>query len=473
MTMKHSHSVRRAAAWLLALGPLALAGCNVEEELLVPQQPGIITPEDIASGGATGAQALYVGALGSFKNWTGGGGNINSQNIWIYSDLMTDVWKVSDTFSQRIDMDARRVKDNDAEVTGRYTTATQARGFYRDAIRGLRELLPEEPEKQADMYFVLGYTEMNMAEVFCNGIPLGETVEGEVIYSDPYTNAQVFEIALTHLDSAIALASGTNALSVKVRNAAKIAKARTLVNLGRHAEAAAAVADVPAGFQYTLTFSEPTQSNALWTANAASSSNARFVVGDSASMVNGVEVVIQNAIPFASSNDPRIPVTGSFNDATRTGFDGSTPYVGQLIWTLREHPIVIASQIDAELIEAEAKLQANDIPGMTAILNELRASPRTLGHFEVPAMAALPAPADRDAAIDLLFREKAFWQFARGTRLGDLRRLIRQYGRTEDQVFPVGPFHKTYTEFGDDVTLPVPDTEKTNPAFTGCLDRNA
>ena len=121
----------------------------------------------------------------------------------------------------------------------------------------------------------------------------------------------------------------------------------------------------------------------------------------------------------------------------------------------------------------EAALQANDIAGMTTILNSLRASPRTLGTFEVPAMPALAQPASRDAAIDLLFREKAFWQFARGTRLGDLRRLMRQYGRSEDQVFPVGTFHKTYQTFGDDVNLPVPDTEKTNPAFTGCLDRNA
>ncbi len=85
----------------------------------------------------------------------------------------------------------------------------------------------------------------------------------------------------------------------------------------------------------------------------------------------------------------------------------------------------------------------------------------------------LSRPANQTAATDLFFREKAFWQFARGTRLGDLRRLIRQYGRTEDTTFPEGPFHKTYDTFGDDVNLPVPDSERTNPQFQGCLDRNA
>lgn len=466
-------SVRRAVVGLLVLGPVALAGCGIEDTLLEPQQPGIITPDDITSAGATGAQALYVGALGALQNWTGGGGNTNAQNIWVYSDLMTDVWKVSDTFSQRIDMDARRVQTFDVEVTGRYQTMTQARGFYRDAIRSLRELLPGEPEKQGNMYFALGYTEMNMAEVFCNGIPLGETVDGEVVYSNPFTNTEVLEQALVHLDSAITLASGTNALSVRVRNAARVAKARTLVNLGRHAEAATVVAEVPASFQYLITFSEPTQSNVIWTSNSSSPATARFVVGDSASMVNGVEVVIRNAIPFASAKDPRVPVSGSFKDDSRKGFDGTTAYVGQLIWTQRDQPIVLASGIDARLIEAEAKLRANDIPGMMSILNGLRASPRTLGHFEVPAMAALATPATPAAATDLLFREKAFWQFARGTRLGDLRRLIRQYGRTASDVFPEGPFHKTYETFGTDVNLPVPDSEKTNPAFTGCLDRSA
>jgi hypothetical protein len=59
-------------------------------------------------------------------------------------------------------------------------------------------------------------------------------------------------------------------------------------------------------------------------------------------------------------------------------------------------------------------------------------------------------------------------------RLGDMRRLIRQYGRAQDQVFPIGKFHKPGgASYGTDVNLPVTDNEKTNPNFTGCIDRNA
>ena len=62
----------------------------------------------------------------------------------------------------------------------------------------------------------------------------------------------------------------------------------------------------------------------------------------------------------------------------------------------------------------------------------------------------------------------------RGMRLGDLRRLIRQYGRTEDQVFPSGKFHKAGgASYGTDVNLPVTDNERTNTNFTGCIDRKA
>ena len=58
--------------------------------------------------------------------------------------------------------------------------------------------------------------------------------------------------------------------------------------------------------------------------------------------------------------------------------------------------------------------------------------------------------------------------------LGDLRRLIRQYGRTEDNVFPTGKFHKAGgASYGTDVNLPVTDNEKQNGNFTGCLDRKA
>jgi len=131
------------------------------------------------------------------------------------------------------------------------------------------------------------------------------------------------------------------------------------------------------------------------------------------------------------------------------------------------------SGIDARLIEGEAKLGSGDFAGMMTILNALRTAPPRIGNFQPATMAAITTtPATKDAAINLFFREKAFWQFGRGQRLSDLRRLVRQYGRTQDKVFPVGQHYKGGV-FGTDVAFPVPDFERANPQFTGCIDRNA
>ena len=103
---------------------------------------------------------------------------------------------------------------------------------------------------------------------------------------------------------------------------------------------------------------------------------------------------------------------------------------------------------------------------MLTILDALRAEQHTLGEvtYEAGALPALTLPASEAEQIDLLFREKAFWTFSRGQRLGDLRRLIRQYGRVAENVFPEGP-HYRGGEYGDDVNLPVPQQEDNNPLF--------
>jgi hypothetical protein len=149
-----------------------------------------------------------------------------------------------------------------------------------------------------------------------------------------------------------------------------------------------------------------------------------------------------------------------------------TPFFLQQIWKNRDDPQPMVSGIDARLIEAEAALNAGDINGMMTILNALRAAPPAIGSFQPAAMAALPAPATIDDATSLFFREKAFWTFGRGQRLNDLRRLVRQYGRTQDQVFPSGQDYKGGS-YGTDVNFPVPDAERVNPQFHGCIDRNA
>jgi hypothetical protein len=75
--------------------------------------------------------------------------------------------------------------------------------------------------------------------------------------------------------------------------------------------------------------------------------------------------------------------------------------------------------------------------------------------------------------VNLLFNERARWLWLTAHRLGDMRRLIRQYGRPANTVFPTGSYFKVnFASYGTDVNFPIPITEKQNPNFSACLDRN-
>ena len=412
----------RAAA--IAAGMVAFSGCNVREELLSPQQPGTILPGDISSAGAAGAEALRAGALGRFQQLSPGGGNGNQTEATLLGDLLADVWKSGDTFVQHNETDQRTISTNNTVLSTAYSDLNRSRGFYRDAIAAIRQAEPDKSAEIAEQYFVWGYSEMLLAELFCNGIPLSSTVDGFFTYTTPLTNNEVYAIALAHLDSAIAAAvpvAGNlrvdTLLATSIKNAASIAKGRVLVDLGRYSDAAAAVAGVPTSYTYNVTFSQATNDNNVWGLAGQVSTRARFVVGDSFD----TQGITKNALPFSSAKDPRVPTVGSPTANGTKSIDGITPLVSQQIWLNRSDPIPVATGIDARLIEAEAKLNANDIAGMMTILNALRTAPQTLGPLSITALGALPgaAPATKDAATSVFFREKAFWQFGRGMRLGE------------------------------------------------------
>ncbi|MES2180220.1 MAG: hypothetical protein V4550_20355 [Gemmatimonadota bacterium] len=443
----------------MALALVIAGACdNPQDTLLEQQQPQLILPEFTTSNAA--ALALYTGALGRFKTALNGGNN-NQETIWNFAGLMTDEFKSGDTFSQRNDADQRVTQSADGVMASTYNSAQQSRGRARDAINSLRLYAPTETAKIAEMYFEMGFFELTLGQDFCNGIPLGETEGGVPVYTAPLTNDKVFTTAIARFDSALTiLGSDASTAAANVRSALQIAKARAQVNLAQFSAAAATVAAVQTAYQYEITYSIPTQSNEWW---QMSTSTKRYSVGDSVDATG----IVKNSIPFASLKDTRVKVNAN---GTKS-FDNLTPFVEFQNYA-REDAVPLVNGTDARLIEAEAKLQASDIPGMMTILNNLRTAPPKIGAYQPAVMAALPTPASTTAAQDLFFREKALWQFGRGERLGDLRRLVRQYSRTQDNVFPDGAFHKN-GNYGTNVAFPVPDVEKSNPQFKGCLDTKA
>jgi len=461
---RYSLAVRVAAAGAVLCLPVACD--SAKNTLLEAPIPTVIDPGSVQN--ADGADALRVGAFSRVRTITAG--NVDGDDSpWMFAGLLTDEWKSSDTFSQRNETDQRLVQTNNSNLTPVLRDLYRTRTSAREALAALNEFKPEPTANIAQMYFTMAMGELYLAEWFCNGIPLGDATGGVLTYGDtPHTNAEVYAFAKAHLDTALtnAPAGDGKSFADTVRFSTSIAMGRVLIEQGKWAEAAAAVVNVPTAFQLRATFSLTGGNNQIWSLN---NSAKRWTVGDSFDLSGR----IKNAIPFASANDPRVPVKGSTTGTSSAGrgFDGSTNLVTQSNFGRTDYTPIV-SGIDARLIEAEAKLNTPDISGMMAILNDLRTHAQNLGTVNTPVMSTLATPGSQNAAIDLFFREKAFWTFARGQRLGDLRRLIRIYGRTQDNVFPFGTFFKG-GEYGPDVNFPVTVDEQNNPAFTACLDRKA
>src|SRR5258707_31972 len=137
----------------LTVGLMTAGACNVRDELLSPQQPGTILPGDIASAGIPGAEAIRAGALGRFQQLSPGGGNGNQTEATLLGDLLADVWKSGDTFSQHNETDQRIVQTNNSVLSTAYSDVTRSRGFYRAAIEAIRLNEPDKAAEIAEQYF--------------------------------------------------------------------------------------------------------------------------------------------------------------------------------------------------------------------------------------------------------------------------------------------------------------------------------
>ena len=463
---------RMLAAVLGVSGLLAAGACqnHLTDSLLEATDPDLIIPSNLDT--PEGADAIRTGALYRFANMTAGGSGVGQEGTWMFGGELADEWTSTTTFVQNTEADSRNIKDDNTVMLPMFRNINRTRTAADQAIAALKKWRPTQTANIAEMYYARGYAELQLALDFCNGIPLSEAAD-DLVPGTPLTGKEVSERALASFDAALAINTGTDAASISIGNAVKIARGRALVNLDRITDAVAAVAGVPTDYRYTHTYLQVSGDNQNW---SFTNGNFRYSLGDSAEG-NARNYLVANALPFYSAGDPRIQ--GSLNVTIKSGKpdtlkaqDGQTYFRSNTVYPTRDAPAVVASGIDARLIEAEGRLRAGQLPEMLAILNDLRAAPQNLGAITSPVMKPLDPPASPDAARALLFREKAFWTFGRGQRLGDLRRLVRQYKLPVEQVFPVGQYFKG-GDYGKDVNLPVPQAEFNNPNFTGCIDRFA
>jgi hypothetical protein len=447
--------IRPASAAFLAVG--VAAGCTTDT--LEITDPDVLNVEDYAT--TAGATPLRLGVIQDFQNLFSGSANL--ENVIVVTGNVSDEMYSTDTFDDRLFPNQRAMNDNLPAMDGFYRNLHRARSGATRTINVLRRVAPTPVQNIGEMYNIRGFVETFFAEAYCSGVPFSEEDGTTTEFGQPQTTAQIYTRALASFDSALA-SSGTD---TRVQTIARIGRARVLLNQGRFDDAAAAVAAVPTSFAWVTAHSTASgrQENGMWNALTVPNSRYAIVLPDAQGRGEGL-----NGVAFLTSPaDPRIPWVPS----TRTGFNGSSRNLPTQLKYDRTTGAVVANGIEARLIELEARVRRDNQADRDAVfagLNNLRATAIT------PAMAPLPgsAPTTQAAAVSLLFEERAKWLYLTGHRLGDLRRLVRQYGRAANTVFPTGNLPAPLAGvYGNDVNLPIPFDERNNPKATaGCLDRN-
>ena len=467
--------LRRVALGVAMMLPLA--GCD---EILDVTDPDVADPAAFTD--ATALPAIQAGVLGDFK--VAYVGTSATEGQILVSGLLGDEWFHSGTFPTRAEIDIRKIEPDNATAQGVVRNLYRARRAAEAAISNFEQLGPNTAG-HALVLNIAAATYNLFGENYCSGVPFSElNADGTFTFGKQETTTQVFERALARANRAIevATAAGTGAAATAQLNAARVLKGRALTNLGRYEDAAAAVRDVPTAFNYQILSSDNTgrEQNGVFVFN---------VIVERWSVPNregGNGLPYRTPVGAGAGQDPRVPWTRT--PANDVGFDGVTPQFDNLKYPNRNAPVPITNGIEARLIQAEAALKAGDMNAFLTNLNLARAQavasvPTTApgAGGTLPQLTAADIPADLAGRVDLLFAERAYDLWLTSHRLGDMRRLIRQYGRPANRVFPEGQYHKNVLGgvYGEDVNLPIFIDEKNNPEFADfpqgnlCLNRDA
>ena len=453
-------AARGATMTAIALCTVAATACNLDKALKV-QDVDVATPESVIT--KAGLPVLYAGGRADFQvQFTGTDASVT------FPGLLTDELRDIDTFPTRIEVDQRATQRTNGTLTTWYRNMHLARVSLERATAAFHQFDPTNVQL-AELHALDGFMYTFFAEDFCNGVAYS-TFGTPPVYGSANTGTQSLDRAIAQFDTAISLAKP---LSQELY-LAKVGRGRALLNLGRFADAAAAVTGVPVDFQYLVYASE----------NSNRENNGIYVnVGPPSKRFAVADVDATNGLPFRTLGMDTVVKTG--DPRVRwyklgIGQDGASPAYYTVKYPSRSAPTVLADGIEAQLIIAENEFKTGAATAAMTRLNDLRANTTLLnrvpytnaGQSAATALPALADPGTTAGRVDLLFQERAFWMYLTGHRLGDLRRLVRQYGRTAESVFPTGTYKGAAGgAMGTDVNFPIPIDEQNNDVAPSCTDR--
>ena len=265
--------------------------------------------------------------------------------------------------------------------------------------------------------------------------------------------------ALVFLREAEALAAAEGLQDI--RDAAIVGQARAYLWLRDFSQAAALAVRVPPAFSYWAEYSHnsPGQYNELYAVTWGDTQGIEWTVGNGGAPTRGNERW-EFLDQFVRLNLLRVGPDGFRAN------DSNIPVVLQLLYNRQESSVLMASGIEAALIQAEAAVRAGQTATAAQLLNALRSdySLRLLLRSRVDLPSAGNQLAPLTLTGNLLFDlkivadERARELWLTGDRMTTSRRFRLELG------IDLFPSVKTAIGGGDDIAFPIPQLElDTNP----------
>ena len=416
MTKTISGTTFRAVPCLTALCATLLAGCQLDVT-----NPGPVQAE--ALGNAKALPSVVNGAgrdLAEALNWV----------AYTGAAVSREIFPAGSTGSFGITPRQQNGTLADDDGNDWWNQSQRARWTAEQAVKRVKDVLGTAANTNVSLAQALiwaGFANRLLGENFCDGVIDGGPKEPYTIY---------LERAEANFTEAITVATALN--NANLVSAATAARASVRLDRNNLAGAVTDAAAIPNTFAYRMSYftTDLDQYNRVYWASANQPYRAHTVWNTFYDTYR------------KQTRDPRVPFDSS---ATILVGDAAVGNLGRVRWYFQTKypgqtsPINLVTGWEMRLIEAEAKLVANDVTGAMTLVNAHRVS---LG------LAPWTA-ANATEAWTALKRERGIELWLEARRLGDFRRwaALNRPGTSDDMT-------------GRDLCFATPLSEKeTNPNF--------
>lgn len=392
MRSRYSFRSARASVGAAILFVGTLAGCNALDNLINVEATDRIVAEVLET--PTNAPTLMAGVVGDFE--CAFASYVLAAGTTADEFMVTDGLTAQELYDRRV-FDPRGLGSAYSQSTcstrfegtvGIYRPLSTAR-WQADNLLTLLDgwtdaEVPNRSLLIAKAAAYAGYSYLLLGESMC---------QASFDLSPPMDQPAILALAEQRFTRAIDVA--TQISNAEFLNMARVGRARTRLNLGRLADAAADARLVPDGFV----------KNAVRSTTSPRREN--FVHSDGLGNLYTIDPQFRN-VRYQGVIDPRVPVVNT----GRVVAGVNLPVWSQTKYPARNSPLPIARWAEAQLIIAEAELGAGNLQAAVGIINTLH------------TRAGLPGFASTDATQirSQLLYERAAELFLESHRLGDIRR---------------------------------------------------